>query len=347
MNANADNDPRVVALLHVTYTGMVTPPSGEAIASTDASSSIVKEMYQIFEGTTLRVGRAKTNDIVLNDRDVSRFHATFSASDNGIVLSDLASTNGTLVNGRRVTTPVDVMSGDVVTLGNIRIDIQLHYTNDIQLDDGTRTALSDLQTVEATVLLVDVVAYTRISQDLPPDDVTRALRHWFEMAGPIIAKHGGEIDKYIGDCVMALWRGSAHDASVRAAAALTAGIEIVEKTKNFAKDGLWQHDEKYPWRCRAALNSGTALFGAVGAGDRRNYTVLGDAINVAFRIEGLAGRLKAEVICSKHTADLVSSSFELVPLGAFDLEGRIGEMTVFTVRAATASSATPTDPKPL
>jgi len=344
VNSSAENEPRVVALLHVSYKGIVAAPTGEETAVTDGSTSIVKEMYQIFEGTTLRAGRAKTNDIVLNDRDVSRFHATFSASENGIVLSDLASTNGTHVNNRRVTTPVDLMSGDVVTLGNIRIDVQLHYTNDIQLDDGTRTALSDLQTVEATVLLVDIVAYTRISQELPPDDVARALRHWFEMVGPIIAAHGGEIDKYIGDCVMALWRGHARDASKNAAAALSAGIEIVDKTKRFGQEGLWPHEGKYPWRCRAALNSGTALFGAVGAGDRRNYTVLGDAINVAFRIEGLAGRLKTEVICSCHTAELVANSFELIPLGSFDLEGRIGEMKVFTVREEAASSSTPTTP---
>ncbi len=304
----------------------------EGVTPPEASASLVKELYHVYEGSTLRVGRAKTNDIVLNDRDVSRFHATFSASQNGIILSDLASTNGTFVNGRRITTPVDVMSADVVTMGNIRIDVQLHYTDDIVLDDGTRTALTELQTVEVTVLLVDVVGYTRISQDLAPDAVAHMLRAWFEVVGPIIETHKGEIDKYIGDCVMALWRGSGRDARERASAALRAGIEIVEATKALEASGVWAHTEKFPWRCRAALNSGTALFGAVGAGDRRNYTVLGDAINVAFRIESLAGRLKTEVVCSQVTAELVQNDFDLVSLGSFDLEGRIGEMSVYTIR---------------
>ena len=330
---------RVVALLNVQYSETLSSPDGQADA--EGSPSLVKELYQIYEGTTLRVGRGKTNDIVLNDRDVSRFHATFSASDNGIVLSDLASTNGTFVNTRRISTPVDLMSGDVVTLGNIRIDIQLHYTDDIDNHDGTRTALSDLQTVEVTVLLVDVIAYTRISQDLAPDAVAKMLRAWFEMVGPLVEAEKGEIDKYIGDCVMALWRGTARDARERATAALRTGIKIVEETKKLAASSEWPHQAQYPWHCRAALNSGTALFGAVGAGDRRNYTVLGDAINVAFRIESLAGKLRADVICSQHTAELVSDTYQLQSLGSFDLEGRIGEMSVFTIRPEDASSSKP------
>lgn len=331
MKTPGEKDRRVVALLHVQYSQGLKSEDDATPPASEAGPSLVKELYQVYEGSSLRVGRAKTNDIVLNDRDVSRFHATFSASQNGIVLSDLASTNGTFVNGRRITTPVDLMSNDVVTLGNIRIDVQLHYTDDIDHHDGTRTALSDLQAVEVTVLLVDVVAYTRISQNLPPDEVARMLRAWFELVGPIIERNNGEIDKYIGDCVMALWRGTHRDAVEKATAALRAGVEVVEATKKLNESSDWKHPVDYPWVCRAALNSGSALFGAVGAGDRRNYTVLGDAINVAFRIESLAGKLRTEVICSEATANLVKENFSLKPLGAYDLEGRIGEMNIFTL----------------
>lgn len=330
MNNIIDQDKRVVALLNVQYSH--GPQTAEETGTTVSNTpSLVKELYQVYEGSSLRVGRAKTNDIVLNDRDVSRFHATFSASENGMVLSDLSSTNGTFVNGRRITTPVDLMSGDVITLGNIRIDIQLHYTDDSRDHDGTRTALSDLQAVEVTVLLADVVAYTRISQNLAPDAVAKMLRAWFEMVGKIIQKHDGEIDKYIGDCVMALWRGTAKDKVAKATAAVKAGREIVDETRRLNESGVWASAKDYPWICRAALNSGSALFGAVGAGDRRNYTVLGDAINVAFRIESLAGKLRQEVIMSEHTAGLVKDSFQTKSLGSFDLEGRIGEMTVYTL----------------
>jgi adenylate cyclase len=322
-------DKQVVAMLHVQYRR--SPAEGQAHPPVADSPSMITEVYQVYAGSTLRVGRAKTNDIIVSDRDVSRFHATFSASENGIVLSDLSSTNGTFVNDRRIATPVDILSGDIVSLGNVRINVQLHYTDDIVQTDGTRTALADLRTVEVTVLLVDVVSYTRYSQELPADSVAHMLRQWFEMVGPIISRYGGEIDKYIGDCVMALWRGSYGTKGEQATAAVNAAKEILVQTIQLGESEYWPNAATHPWRCRAALNSGTALFGAVGAGDRRNYTVLGDAINVAFRIEGLAGKLQTDIILSKNTADYVGRTHPLRPLGFFDLEGRVGETEVFAL----------------
>ena len=313
----------------MTYPGATAEGAAEPVNRTETSLS--SELYQIFAGSTLRAGRGKTNDIIISDRDVSRFHAIFSSSENGVVLSDLSSTNGTLVNGRRITTPVDLSSGDKIMMGNVKVAVQLHHTDDITTGDATRTALSDLQTVEVTVLLVDVISYTKFSQELPPDSVAKMLRVWFEMVGPIIAKNGGEIDKYIGDCVMALWRSAPADVAKGATAAARTAVEIVEATKILGDTAVWQFAASHPWRCRAALNSGTALFGAVGAGDRRNYTVLGDAINVAFRIEGLAGKLKTDTIMSQITADHIKDTFKLKSLGNFDLEGRIGEMGVYTI----------------
>ncbi|MFN8390315.1 MAG: adenylate/guanylate cyclase domain-containing protein [Bdellovibrionota bacterium] len=335
MSQSSASEKRVVALLQVHYPRELSEGQAE-LPSTD-STSLITEVYQLYAGTTLRVGRAKTNDIIVSDRDVSRFHATFSASENGVVLSDLSSTNGTFVNGRRISTPVDILSADSVTLGNARIDVQLHYTDDMSQADGTRTALSELQTVEVTVLLVDIVGYTRHSQELPADAVAKMLRSWFELVGPIIVDHGGEIDKYIGDCVMALWRGSAATVTKKATSAVEAAIDIIRKTKELGLSENWPYSASHPWFCRAALNSGTALFGAVGAGDRRNYTVLGDAINVAFRIESLAGKLKTDVILSQNTAVHVKDSFPLRPLGSFDLEGRTGETELFAIDDPAAS----------
>lgn len=313
-----------------------TPPLGSppslphADGDTASMPDIVRERYTVVDGATLRIGRARQNDIVVCDRDISRFHATFNASSNGIVLSDLSSTNGTFVNGRRITTPVDLMPGDTITIGNARITVNLAQSVS-QEEEDTRTKLAELQNEEVTVLLVDVVSYTKMSQDLPPDDVANGLRAWFEVVAPIIHEQGGEIDKYIGDCVMALWRGTRSNAARLAVMAITAAEKITEATKALGASGEWPHEATYPWRCRAALNTGTALVGTVGASGRRNYTVLGDAINVAFRIESLAGKLKREIVMSQTTAELAGTSFPLERVGEFDLEGRSGMIAVYTV----------------
>lgn len=287
--------------------------------------------FQVFENATVRIGRSKSNDLVVSDRDVSRFHATFNTSASGIVLSDLSSTNGTFVNSRRLTTPIDLVSGDTITFGNITVSLILHVADDQEEHDGTTTALADLRAVEVTVLLADVVSYTRMSQALPTDDVARMLRVWFERVGPIIERFGGEIDKYIGDCVMAIWRSNRDGAVQAAESAVRAGLEIIEDTNRLNDASLWGHSVQFPWRCRTALNSGTALFGNVGTTDQRNYTVLGDAVNIAFRVESLAGKLNANMLAAEHTANLIKERFTMDRLGSFALEGRSEEVGIYSV----------------
>ena len=311
-----------------------TPPSiasltKKADSDTEALPNLIREAFPVKDGDTLRFGRARQNTIVVCDRDISRFHSTFNVSAHGIVLSDLSSTNGTFVNGRRITTPVGLMPGDVITMGNARITVKLSTTG-VSDEEDTRTKLAELQNEEVTVLLVDVVSYTKMSQDLPPDDVANGLRTWFEIVAPIVNDNGGEIDKYIGDCVMALWRGTRSNAAKLATKAITAADLIVKATKAMGVSGTWPHERVFPWRCRAALNTGTALVGTVGAGGRRNYTVLGDAINVTFRIESLAGKLNREIVMSQTTAELVGKDFQLERVGEFDLEGRSGVVAVYS-----------------
>ncbi len=322
---------KVVALLVLeSDVGSAELGSDSSVVSTVTATGS-RPGFQILEGSTVRIGRAKTNDVVLSDRDVSRFHATLSASASGIVISDLSSTNGTFVNTKRITTPVDLVSGDKVTIGNCKLSLVLHLTEEMEEHDGTTTALADLRSVEVTVLLADVVSYTRMSQMLPGDDLAKMLRIWFDRVGQVIERHGGEIDKYIGDCVMAIWRSGREDAKAAATKAVQAALEIVQATDELGSEDCWSHSPKYPWLCRTALNSGTALFGNVGTTDQRNYTVLGDAVNIAFRVESLAGKLNSKTLAAEATANLVNESFQTEKLGSFVLEGRSEEVGIFSL----------------
>lgn len=291
--------------------------------------------FSISLGQTVRLGRAKTNDVVLFDKDVSRLHAAMSASESGVVISDLASTNGTFVNGRRISVPVDLSGNSEVRLGNVRLLVSMFYAAAADDEEvGTKTELADLKAVEVTVLLVDVVSYTKMFQELPQEDVADYLRTWFDLVSAEIVAAGGEIDKYIGDCVMAMFKGSDTTKRQNALSAVEVAGRIVKLTETFGES--WKYKDLYPWSCRSALNSGTALLGSVSSADRRNYTVLGDTINTAFRIEALGGKgaegkLPAAVLVSESTKELVSPPLSLRPLGEFSLEGRTGTIKVFTL----------------
>ena len=289
-------------------------------------------VFQLREGMTLRVGRAKTNDVPINNRNVSRFHAVFSASSSGVVLSDLSSLNGTMVNNTRISTPVDISSGDVVTVGDtsIAVKLSLGEGSDGESVHG-RTQTAQLAAVVVTVLVVDVVGYTKLSEALPPKDVAQTMHLWFQRISEIVLRHGGAVDKYIGDCVMALWRGSHANAGELAIQAIGAGKEMMTATKVLSEGGEWMHHEKMPWTCRVALNTGEALMGTVGGAGRRDFTVLGDTVNVAFRLESIATKLDTDFIMSAVTADHVRAKHPVRPLGEVNLEGRRGNVSVFTL----------------
>jgi len=135
---------------------------------------------------------------------------------------------------------------------------------------------------EVSVLFADLAGFTSFSEGRDPREVSEMLNAYFEVAiPPIVREHGGEIDSLIGDAIMATWgtRGDQPDhaeRAVSAAAALQAG------TSRIAAD----HPD-WP-RFRAAVNSGEALVGVMGAESGRSYTVIGDTVNVASRLEGRA-----------------------------------------------------------
>ncbi len=287
--------------------------------------------YELREGQTIRLGRANSNDIPIRNRNVSRFHAVFSASSSGVVLSDLASLNGTFVNGSRIATPVDISSGDVVTIGDTKISVKLSLGEPGGIDSSHgQTQTAQLSAVVVTVLVVDVVGYTKLSESLPPQDVAGMMHTWFQETSEIVREFGGEVDKYIGDCVMALWKGSASNSQEMALQAIRAGFKMLEKTNDMSESGKWIHHDDVPWQCRVALNTGEALMGTVGGAGKRDFTVLGDTVNVAFRLESIAKLKGTDFILSKATADKVKDEFPLTPLGSVNVAGRSGEIEVFS-----------------
>ena len=284
----------------------------------------------LIEGGAFRVGRASGNDLALKDADVSRFHAVFYASKSGIVVTDLSSLNGTFVNEKRISAPFDLKSGDIVRIGRTRLVVSLVK----QCVDPTlsqdHTQLVGMRAVDITVLVADIRRYTTMSQQLPSDDVVQMLQRWCEMVSMVVRDFGGEVDKYIGDCVMAFWIAPHSKSSEAACQAVRASQTILKNTNALATE--WQHETAHPWACRTVLNSGTAMMGVVAGGRGRDLTVLGDCVNVAFRLEHVASSLEQRLVISEATAQLLKQTdICCQEIGATELEGRSGGVRIFSV----------------
>jgi class 3 adenylate cyclase len=137
-------------------------------------------------------------------------------------------------------------------------------------------------TREVSVLFADLAGYTSFSEGREPREVTEMLNAYFEAAiPPIVREHGGEIDRLIGDAIMATW-GTRGDQPDHAERAVNAAAALQMETARLAA----AHPD-WP-RFRAAVNTGEALVGVVGAESGRSYTVIGDTVNVAARLESRA-----------------------------------------------------------
>jgi adenylate cyclase len=137
-------------------------------------------------------------------------------------------------------------------------------------------------TREVSVLFADLAGFTSFSEGREPREVTEMLNAYFEVAiPPIVREHGGQIDRLIGDAIMATW-GTRGDQPDHAERAVNAAAALQMETARLAAE----HPD-WP-RFRAAVNTGEALVGVVGAESGRSYTVIGDTVNVAARLESRA-----------------------------------------------------------
>jgi adenylate cyclase len=135
---------------------------------------------------------------------------------------------------------------------------------------------------EVSIMFADLQGFTSFSEGRDPREVTEMLNAYLRVAiPPIVREHGGEIDRLIGDAIMATW-GTRGDQPDHARRALDAALDVQSETGRIA--------EEHPgWpRFRAAVNTGEALVGVLGAESGRSYTVIGDTVNIAARLEAQA-----------------------------------------------------------
>jgi class 3 adenylate cyclase len=170
---------------------------------------------------------------------------------------------------------------------------------------------------EVTVLFTDIVGFTAIGQRLSAPALARFINRHFTMLGAAIEAEGGTIDKYVGDSVMAFW-GAPTPQADHADRAVRAALEIARRMRS--DNERRRHKGFNPVRMRIGIHSGLALAGNIGAPGRINYTLVGDTVNVAQRLEQYGKELddgQADVIItvSQSVADRLPVEIETIPLG--------------------------------
>jgi adenylate cyclase len=179
-----------------------------------------------------------------------------------------------------------------------------------------------VQDREISVLFADIVGFTALAESLPPSEVAAMLNRFFsEMTEAIFAEEG-TVDKFIGDAILAVF-GAPVDQPDHAQRAVRAAQAMRQAVARLNASG------GRVLRVRYAINSGIAIAGDVGSARRREYTVLGDVVNTASRLEALAA--PDQILVSRATYDRLRPPVPASPLGEREIRGRTGRVEILSI----------------
>ncbi|NLO72679.1 MAG: adenylate/guanylate cyclase domain-containing protein, partial [candidate division WS1 bacterium] len=179
-----------------------------------------------------------------------------------------------------------------------------------------------------TVLFSDLQDFTKFCHSTAPEKVVERINKYFSVASEVMRKHGGTILKFIGDGVMAVF-GDPVPQPDHARRALEAAVEFVQRMQVLAEQA---GDAEWVMHVRVGLHTGELVAGDVGSEQLLEYTVMGDTVSTASRLEGINKQFGTQIVLSGDTAAQVGDGYELVPLGETDIRGRDEAMLLYTVR---------------
>lgn len=179
---------------------------------------------------------------------------------------------------------------------------------------------------EMTILFCDLENFSTMAQSISAEELLEYTSAYFSAATEAITRHGGTIDKFIGDAVMAFW-GAPQQVSDHAVRACRAAVDIQRGVERLNQG--WAAEGKRSLRVRVGVNSASVLVGNIGSPDRLSYTAIGDGVNVASRLEGKNKDLGSSICISDSTYERAKDQIVARPLKPVSVKGRVGEFMVY------------------
>jgi len=184
---------------------------------------------------------------------------------------------------------------------------------------------------EVTVLFSDIRGFTSLSETRSPQEVVSLLNRYFGRQVEVIFRNGGTLDKFIGDAIMAVW-GAPLDDAQHAEHAVRCALEMSQTLEAFKRE--LGEEAGALFDVGIGVHSGQAVVGLIGSEQRREYTAVGDTVNVASRIEGLTKGV-SRILVSEQTRQRCEQVFDFVPHGLYKVKGRAQEIALFEPRHKT------------
>jgi adenylate cyclase len=185
----------------------------------------------------------------------------------------------------------------------------------------------------ATVLFSDIVGFTSLTEKADPEQLVAQLNEYLSRMTAAVFENNGTLDKFIGDAVMAVWgnvtsAGVAEDAKACARAAVTMRHELLQLNQQWKERGI------APFQFGIGINHGEVLVGNIGSQEKADPTVIGDAVNLASRLEALTRTYSVDILVGHRAAELIRDQFNLRSVALVQVKGKTEPVEVFTLIGA-------------
>ena len=181
---------------------------------------------------------------------------------------------------------------------------------------------------QCTVFFSDIRSFTSLSESKKPEEVVHILNQYFTAMVECVHATGGVVDKFIGDAVMAHWGAILPESDTERKAVETALLmrkALMELNDKFQKEGI------SPIRIGCGINSGPVIAGQIGSQKRLEFTVIGDTVNLASRIEYLNKEFGSDILISESTFDALNDEFDCVPMKPISVRGKTNLQKTYAV----------------
>lgn len=186
------------------------------------------------------------------------------------------------------------------------------------------------QSKEVVVFFSDIRGFTAFSEKRTPEEVVEMLNEYFAIMVKIINDHGGVVDKFIGDAIMAVW-GAPHTTQKDAQNAVRACLEMRKALEGLNETRIARGHP--PISIGMGLHSGRAISGTIGSDERMEYTVIGNTVNTASRIEASTKAFGADLLITDTVVERLGDDFRIELAGAAEVKGRSEALKMYKVRA--------------
>ena len=179
-----------------------------------------------------------------------------------------------------------------------------------------------------TIFFSDIRSFTAISEKLQPEEVVEFLNQYMTEMVKCVQETGGTVDKFIGDAIMATW-GALRDSKQHAKSSIEAALRMRDKLIEFNKG---RGTVKKPIiQIGCGINTGYVIAGQIGSADKMEYTVIGDSVNLASRVESLNKETHTDILITETTYQEIKSDYHVLSMGEIELKGKSKAQKVYAV----------------